>query len=310
MPPQEPTHKPVMVDEALRRLRPRAGGLYVDATVGLGGHAAAILDAAGAGARLIGVDQDPDALEIAKERLRPYGPAVTLVEANFADLDAAFDVVNETDADGILMDIGMSSYQIEHSGRGFSFTRDEPLDMRMNPETELTAAHVVNRYREEELETVIRDYGEERWAGRIARAIVRQRKQSPLATSGQLASLIEKATPGAARSRLHPATRTFQALRIRVNDELGALKHGLDIALDHLRPGGTLCVIAFHSLEDRIVKRRFREAAVNPEPRYELLTKRPMTAGDEVVDNPRARSAKLRAIRRAPTSESNDDCQS
>jgi 16S rRNA (cytosine1402-N4)-methyltransferase len=310
VPSQAPSHTPVMVVEALQCLRPHSGGLYIDATVGLGGHSAAILDAAGDGARLIGIDQDPGALDLAQERLRPYGPAVTLVEANFADLDAAFDEVGETDADGILMDIGMSSYQIENSGRGFSFTRDEPLDMRMNPETELTAAHVVNRYREEDLEAVIRDYGEERWAGRIARAVVERRKQGPLATSRQLASLIEGATPGSARRRRHPATRTFQALRICVNDELGALRLGLDKALDRLRPGGTLCVIAFHSLEDRIVKRRFRAAAESLEPTYELLTKRPMTAEDEVLDNPRARSAKLRAIRRAPTSGNADDSES
>jgi 16S rRNA (cytosine1402-N4)-methyltransferase len=288
-----------MVDEVLQCLRPRGDRLYVDATVGLGGHAARILDAAGPGARLIGVDQDPAALDLAHERLKPYGAAVTLVQANFADLDAAFEAVNERDADGILMDIGMSSYQLEHSGRGFSFSRDEPLDMRMNPETELTARHVVNRYRVEELETVIREYGEERWARRIAQEVVKQRKETALATTAQLAALIQRVTPAAKRGRIHPATRTFQALRICVNDELGALRRGLDVALDRLRPDATLCVIAFHSLEDRIVKRRFREAAVSVEPSYEVLTKRPMTAGDEVVDNPRARSAKLRAIRRA-----------
>ena len=299
MPPQEPSHTPVMVDEVLQCLRPRGDRLYVDATVGLGGHAARILDAAGPGARLIGVDQDPAALDLAHERLKPYGAAVTLVQANFADLDAAFEAVNERDADGILMDIGMSSYQLEHSGRGFSFSRDEPLDMRMNPETELTARHVVNRYRVEELETVIREYGEERWARRIAQEVVKQRKETALATTAQLAALIQRVTPAAKRGRIHPATRTFQALRICVNNELGSLRRGLDVALDRLRPDATLCVIAFHSLEDRIVKRRFREAAVSVEPSYEVLTKRPMTAGDEVVDNPRARSAKLRAIRRA-----------
>ena len=170
--------------------------------------------------------------------------------------------------------------------------------MRMNPETEPTAAHVVNRYREEELENVIREYGEERWARRIARAIVEQRKERPLNTSRQLASLVEKAIPGSARGRRHPATRTFQALRICVNDELGALTRGLGVALDRLRPDGTLCVISFHSLEDRIVKRAFRAAAAG-DGAYELLTKRPVTAEDEVLDNPRARSAKLRAIRRA-----------
>jgi 16S rRNA (cytosine1402-N4)-methyltransferase len=309
VPPQAPSHTPVMLDEVLQCLRPRAGGLYVDATTGLGGHSAAILDAAGADARLIAVDQDPGALELAQERLKPYGSSVTFVEANFADLDDVFEVVGETDADGILMDIGMSSYQIEHSGRGFSFTRDEPLDMRMNPETERTAADVVNRYREEELEKVIREYGEERWARRIARAVVEQRRDQPLKTSRQLATLVEKAIPGSARGRRHPATRTFQALRICVNDELGSLTRGLDRALDRLRPGGTLCVISFHSLEDRIVKRRFRAAAAGQDGAYELLTKRPLTAEDEVLDNPRARSAKLRAIRRAPTNEKADDSQ-
>ena len=255
MPPQEPSHTPVMVDEVLQCLRPRGDRLYVDATVGLGGHAARILDAAGPGARLIGVDQDPAALDLAHERLKPYGAAVTLVQANFADLDAAFEAVNERDADGILMDIGMSSYQLEHSGRGFSFSRDEPLDMRMNPETELTARHVVNRYRVEELETVIREYGEERWARRIAQEVVKQRKETALATTAQLAALIQRVTPAAKRGRIHPATRTFQALRICVNDELGALRRGLDVALDRLRPDATLCVIAFHSLEDRIVSK-------------------------------------------------------
>ncbi|MEO2006544.1 MAG: 16S rRNA (cytosine(1402)-N(4))-methyltransferase RsmH, partial [Candidatus Poribacteria bacterium] len=266
MPPQEPSHTPVMVDEVLQCLRPGSDRLYVDATVGLGGHSARILDAAGPGARLIGVDQDPIALDLAHERLKPYGAAVTLVQANFADLDAAFEAVNERDADGILMDIGMSSYQLDHSGRGFSFNRDEPLDMRMNPETELTARHVVNRYRVEELETVIREYGEERWARRIAQEVVKQRKENALATTAQLAALIQRVTPAAKRGRIHPATRTFQALRICVNDELGALRRGLDVALDRLRPDGTLCVIAFHSLEDRIVK-RFMQARTGGGPR-------------------------------------------
>ncbi|GIX06138.1 MAG: ribosomal RNA small subunit methyltransferase H [Candidatus Poribacteria bacterium] len=298
-------HVPVLLEEVMGLFSP-GSGTYVDATVGLGGHAFELLRRGGEGLRLIGIDRDPEALQIAQERLLEFGDRVRLVHAEFDRLDEVLDALNVEEVQGVLFDLGMSSYQLERSGRGFSFLSDEPLDMRMNPETGLTAADVVNHWRVEELEACLRTYGEERFARRIARAVERARRRRPIRTARELAELVSQAVPRR-RSRLHPATRVFQALRIVVNDELGQLERALPQAIRRLAPGGVCAVIAFHSLEDRRVKRFFRELAGSsdslPEPlrsrTFELLTKRPIVpTEEEIAQNPRARSAKLRALRR------------
>lgn len=282
-------HEPVLVDEVVAVLAPRPGATFLDATVGTGGHSEALLSRGG---RVVGVDQDPHALVVARDRLAPWGDRVTLVHGNFRDLRTLVASLALPPLDGILFDLGVSSLQLAVPERGFSFSADGPLDMRMNPEGITTAADLVNHAVEQELVWVLREYGEEWYARRIARAIVRSR---PLRTTGDLASLVSRIYPPG-RHRVHPATRTFQALRIAVNDELGALREALPDAASLLAPGGVLCVIAFHSLEDRIVKRFMREEGLAG--RLEILTKKPVTPGkEERARNPRARSAKLRAGR-------------
>ncbi|MBM3213933.1 16S rRNA (cytosine(1402)-N(4))-methyltransferase RsmH [Candidatus Poribacteria bacterium] len=299
-----PEHRPVLLGEVLTYLSPMPGMTVVDATVGLGGHSAAVLEATAPDGVVVAMDQDPDALAIARDRLASYGNRVRWHSGSFAMFGAALDAAGVGSVDGVLMDLGMSSYQLEHSKRGFSFLRDEPLDMRMNPETRETAADVVNRWSRDDLEWILRTYGEERWSRRIATGIVSARAQQPLSTTADLVRVIDRCVPrprGNPRARIHPATRSFQALRIAVNDELSALEAGIDAALRRLKAGGVLCVIAFHSLEDRVVKHRLRGAAgVGVDAaEFELLTKKPVVASaDEVASNPRARSAKLRAIRR------------
>jgi 16S rRNA (cytosine1402-N4)-methyltransferase len=288
-------------------LCPRSGGLYLDATVGVGGHAEEILRRSAPGGRLVALDQDLDALSLAHRRLAGFGDRVTFLHTNFALLDSAQRSHNLAPFDGILMDLGMSSHQLEHSGRGFSFSRDEPLDMRMNPETGRRAADVLQECDEPTLERTLRLYGEERWSRKIARAIVARRKVRPIERTADLVALIEGVVSprDRGRSRIHPATRTFQALRIVVNNELEHLAAGLTAGRNALAVGGVFCVISFHSLEDRIVKRAFRSAAETGRhgegngAAFELLTKRPVVPADEeIARNPRARSAKLRAIRR------------
>ncbi|HQM38393.1 MAG TPA: 16S rRNA (cytosine(1402)-N(4))-methyltransferase RsmH [Candidatus Bipolaricaulis anaerobius] len=280
-------HEPVLVAEVVRFLAPAPAALIVDATVGTGGHAEALL---ARGARVIGIDQDPAALDRARERLRPYTDRVQLLPGNFRDLPALVPPVPRVD--GVLFDLGASSLQFDSPERGFSFLAAGPLDMRMDPTAPVTAADLVNRLPEAELARILWEYGEERYARRIARAIVQQR---PLRTTTELARLVACLYPPG-RHRIHPATRTFQALRIAVNDELGALEAGLAGAVRLLAPGGVLCVISFHSLEDRIVKHFLRREALTG--RLEVLTKKPLRPEeDEVSRNPRARSAKLRAAR-------------
>ena len=282
-------HEPVLVEEVLHFLDPAPGKLFVDATVGTGGHAAALLSR---GARVIGIDQDPQALELARERVHPFGDRVQLLQGNFRALPALVAPLSLPRVDGVLFDLGASSLQFGRPERGFSFQADGPLDMRMDPAGPVTAHDLVDRLPEAELARILWEYGEERYAQRIARAIVRAR---PIHTTGELASLVARTYPPG-RHRIHPATRTFQALRIAVNDELGALEGGLDAARRLLSPMGVLCVIAFHSLEDRIVKRFLRQEAFAG--RIEVLTKKPLSpAAAEIARNPRARSAKLRAAR-------------
>jgi len=294
---REARHVPVLLKEAIDFLNVRRGGTYIDATVGLGGHSYEIARRLGAPGHLIGVDKDPAAIEIAGFSLRASGsgqtdwPTVDLRHGSFADL--ANDQ-RPTTIDGLLADLGVSSLQLDSAARGFSFQADGPLDMRMDPRSERTAEQVVNHLDERELADVIYEFGEERRSRRIARAIVRSR---PIQTTAQLADVISAAARPMNREerRIHPATRTFQALRIFVNRELDDLKALLEAAPRILKPGGRVVVISFHSLEDRIVKDAFREGAMKDR-HFRLLTKKPVTATEEENDrNPRARSAKLRA---------------
>ena len=289
----ESGHVPVLLKEAIDFLNVRRGGTYIDATVGLGGHSYEIAKRLGAPGHLIGFDKDPAALKSARERLQSQDadwPRVELRHGSFADI--ANDQRPGT-IDGILADLGVSSLQLSDAARGFSFQAEGPLDMRMNPQAELTADQVVNHMSERELADVIYEFGEERRSRRIARAIVRSR---PIRSTAQLADVISAAARpmNQAERRIHPATRTFQALRIFVNRELDDLRGLLNAAPQLLKPGGRLVIISFHSLEDRIVKDSLREGVKLGH--YKLLTKKPATASEEEIDrNPRARSAKLRA---------------
>ncbi len=291
---REVGHVPVLLKEAIDFLAIKRGGTYIDATVGLGGHSFEIAKRLGARGHLIGLDKDPAALEVARAKLQGADwPLMTLLHRSFAEL------VNDqrpTTIDGILADIGVSSLQLNDAARGFSFQAEGPLDMRMNPQAGRTAEQVVNQVDEVTLANLIYEFGEERRSRRIARAIVRSR---PIRTTAQLADVISVAARpmNQAERRIHPATRTFQALRIFVNDELKELQALLNAAPQLLKPGGRLVVISFHSLEDRIVKDSLRDGV--KQGYYESLTKKPVTASEEEIDrNPRSRSAKLRAAER------------
>jgi 16S rRNA (cytosine1402-N4)-methyltransferase len=291
------THVPVLTAEVLEQLRPERGGLFVDCTVGLGGHARALL-AAGA-SRLIGLDRDRDALDRARETLAPWSDRVELVHTDYRSLPDVLDARQVPLIDGALADLGVSSMQFDEPGRGFSFQRDEPLDMRMDRSDGDTAADLVARSTEEDLANAIFQYGEERFSRRIARAIVAVRDETPIDTTGRLADIVRRNVPRRGYQRIDPATRTFQALRIWVNRELDGLDRFLEQAVARLRAGGRLAVITFHSLEDRIVKHTFRALAQRDGSMLRVLTKKPIVPGeDEVRRNPRARSAKLRAAER------------
>jgi 16S rRNA (cytosine1402-N4)-methyltransferase len=289
-------HIPVMRDEVVGLLQPMAGGLFVDCTVGLGGHTRALLEAGAS--RLIGLDRDPAALAIARETVTDWKDRVELVHADYRHLGAVLDARGVGEVAGVLADLGVSSMQLDAEGRGFSFRRDEPLDMRMDPTAGETAADLLAQVPETELANVIFQFGEERHSRRIARALVTARERTPLTTTGQVAEIVRRALRKKGWQRIDPATRTFQALRIWVNRELDGLDAFLVAAAERLAVGGRLAVIAFHSLEDRIVKHTFR-AIVSTGP-FEIVTKRPVTPADEeLADNPRARSAKLRVLHRA-----------
>jgi 16S rRNA (cytosine1402-N4)-methyltransferase len=292
-----PDHVPVMRAEVLGALAPQRGGLFVDCTVGLGGHASAVLEAGAT--RLIGIDRDRDALAIARARLERWADRVELVHDDYRGLAGVLDARGVAAADGILVDLGVSSLQFDGEGRGFSFQRDEPLDMRMDRSTGPTAADVIAELDETDLANLIYRFGEERYSRRIARAIVEARRQAPVATTGQLAALVKRAVPRKGYSPIHPATRTFQALRIQVNGELEGLDRFVDEACRRLAPGGRLVVIAFHSLEDRVVKHTLRALAADEGRSLRLLARKAAQPTDaEVEANPRSRSAKLRAIER------------
>jgi 16S rRNA (cytosine1402-N4)-methyltransferase len=296
-------HRPVLVREAVELLAPRAGALVVDATCGGGGHSAEILRT---GADVLALDQDPDAIEFAAEKLAEYGGRVTLRQANFREAARVLDELGVVGIGGALLDLGVSSRQLENAIRGFSVMRQGPLDMRMDPRTELTAATVVNSFSEEDLTRIFRELGEEPAARRIASQLVKLRKVSPFQDTMQLAKAIEKIVWR--HGRRHPATQVFQALRMEVNDELGALEEGLRVLTKRLESGARIAVITFHSLEDRIVKNFFRdrsrewldrpewpEPQRNPDFAFRLVTTKPVEPGEnEQRINPRSRSAKLR----------------
>ncbi|MEK6606534.1 MAG: 16S rRNA (cytosine(1402)-N(4))-methyltransferase RsmH [Myxococcota bacterium] len=295
-------HAPVMSEEALAYLRPRPGGVYCDATLGGAGHAVRVLDASAPDGRLVAIDRDPVALARARERLASYGERVTLLHGDFGDIAALLDGLGVDACDGFLLDLGLSSDQLEDPLRGFSFARAGPLDMRMDPTEGESAAELLRRLDADELADLLASYGEQPAARRVARAIQRAALEGRLATTGDLADLVAAVAPRF--GRIHPATRVFMALRIAVNDELGALGRFLDSFVHRLRLGGRVVVIAFHSLEDRAVKRRLRDLARRDregasEPRVALLTRKPLRPTEaEIARNPRARSAKLRAAER------------
>jgi 16S rRNA (cytosine1402-N4)-methyltransferase len=292
-------HVPVLTEAVVHYLRPERGGTFVDCTVGLGGHSKALLEAGATS--VIGFDRDVDALARARATLAPWGERVDLVHADYRSLDAVLDRRSVEFVDGALADLGVSSLQFDAEGRGFSFQRDEPLDMRMDATTGETAAAIVARASEQELADAIYAYGEERFSRRIARSIVTARREEPIATTGRLAAIVRRAVPRRGYMRIDPATRTFQALRIWVNRELDGLDRFIETAVRHLKAGARLVIISFHSLEDRIVKHTLRALEQRREPgsTVTVLTKKPVIPDDlEVEANPRARSAKLRAAER------------
>ena len=286
-----PVHRPVLLDEVIDWMAPREGAILVDGTAGAGGHAVELARRVGPGGRLIGLDRDPEMLAMAGEAVE--GLPATLIRASYSDLPDVLDDLGIETVDGILLDLGLSSDQLSWTRRGFSFAADGPLDMRFDPDAEETAADLVNRLDADALADVLYQYGEERHSRRIARRIVESRRVEPIRTTARLAEIVRKSVPGK-WGPIDPATRTFQALRIRVNRELEHLEAAMEDLPDCLGPGGRLVVISFHSLEDRRVKHAFRD-----DPRLEVLTRKPVSASaDEVRQNPRSRSAKLRAAER------------
>lgn len=284
-------HRSVLLDECIEFLHPRSGKVYMDGTMGLGGHSEGILQASSPDGRVIAFDWDAAAIEKSRERLDGFGERLTIVRRNFSEIKEGLTECGIDRVDGILIDIGLSSLQLDIGGRGFSFQQDEPLDMRMDLRQKVTAASILAKCKEQELADIFYYYGEEKQARRIASFVVEERKKQPIETSKQLVDLVAKAVPKRFHpKRKHVATLVFQALRIAVNTELENLSKILDEAANHLTPGGRLCVISFHSLEDRMVKRRFRESK-----EFKVLTKKPVMASqEEVKANPRSRSARLR----------------
>ena len=304
-------HIPVLFHEIMDIMAPQPGEVFVDCTLGGGGHSRGFLERMGDDGRLIGIDQDTNALQAAGANLAEFGDRVTYVHSNYNNLDEILNTYAPDGVDGILFDIGVSSHQLDEKDRGFSYMQDAPLDMRMNQSQNFSAWDVVNTYSEEELNRIIKEYGEERWAKRVAQFIVEFRKEKPVETTGELVDIIKRAIPKGAREEgSHPAKRTFQAIRIEVNDELGVLTRTISVAAKHLKKGGRLGIISFHSLEDRIVKEQFRYLASDcicpPELPFcqcdkvsevKILTRKPVTATKEELEaNSRSKSAKFRAV--------------
>lgn len=302
-------HISVLKNESIEGLNIKPGGLYVDGTLGGGGHGLEILKAGG---RLIGIDRDSEAIKAAGERLKGC-ENVSLVHDNFCNISEILDSLSVDKADGFLLDLGVSSYQLDNGERGFSYNTDAPLDMRMDRDKSCSAFDVVNSYSEDELNRVIKEYGEEKWSRRIARFIIEERRVKPIETTFELNTVIKKAIPKKAREKGgHPSKRTFQAIRIGVNNELGIIETTIETMADRLNPGGRICIITFHSLEDRIVKNTFKRLE-NPcvcprefpvcvcgkKPKVKIITRKPVTAGEaELGENNRAHSAKLRIAER------------
>jgi 16S rRNA (cytosine1402-N4)-methyltransferase len=291
----EPQHVPVLVEEVRTLLQPQRGGIFVDCTVGLAGHSRMLLE--GGADRLIGIDRDTDALALARAALSEFGDRVTLVHADYRDIASVLDAQGVAEVSGVLADFGVSSMQLDAEGRGFSFRRDEPLDMRMDRTSGETAADLIDRVDEHELADVIYQFGEERRSRQVARAIVAARQQGRIETTARLAEIVRRAVAARGWQRIDPATRTFQALRIWVNRELDGLDSFIGSASDRLQAGGgRIALISFHSLEDRVVKHTLRALSRGDDAKLQLLTKHPVIATDaESAANPRARSAKLRA---------------
>lgn len=307
-------HKSVLLEETLENLKVRQDGIYVDGTLGGGGHAAAVLTRLKEG-RLIGIDQDQDAIKAALERLAPFGDKAVIVRSNYEAMGQVLDSLGIQKVDGIYLDLGVSSYQLDTPKRGFTYRdKDAPLDMRMDQRNQRTAADLLNTCQEDELCRILRDYGEERFARRIARNIVLARQTKPLETAGELVEIIRRSIPMKIQAEGgHPAKRTFQAIRIELNQELAVLEHSIDTMIERLKPKGRLCIITFHSLEDRIVKNRFRD---NEKPcicpprlpvcvcgkvsRGRVVTRKPVVpTSEELTENTRAKSAKLRVFEKA-----------
>ncbi len=311
LPSPESVHVSVLLNETVDALAPRAGGRYLDGTVGMGGHSFALMERTGGQGFLCGLDRDTQALELARVRLAPFGEHVRLAHSRYSGFETVLDTLGWDFIDGALIDIGVSSLQIDSAERGFSFSSDGPLDMRMDRDSgDAPVSRLVNRARVEDLKDIIERYGEDPQAGRIARAIAEARIRKPIETTGDLAAIVERAYPAAwrAKARNHPATRTFQALRVAVNDEIGELERFLDAILGRLKPGGRVAVISFHSLEDRVVKHKMKswtQGCICPkhlpvcvchhEPEALLVTPKPVCPSErEIMLNPRAGSAKLR----------------
>lgn len=284
-------HKSVLLDEIAGFLSPKPLGIYVDATVGSGGHAERILEESAPSGRLIGIDVDPLMLDIAKKRLGRFGERCSLIEGNYIELQEILNKLGINEIDGIIFDLGVSTEHFLDSHRGFSIAKDGPLDMRLSPRIIITAGEIINRWAPNELIEILYKYGEERWAKRIVKYIVEERRRKKIDTTGELAEIIIRAV-GGRRGKIHPATKTFQALRIAVNDELNNIETVMPIAVNTLKIGGRICVISFHSLEDRIIKNIFRSLAGSG---LRIITKKPVVPKrEEIIANPRARSAKLR----------------
>ncbi len=306
-------HKSVLLRETIDSLNIREGGIYVDGTLGGGGHASEVCRRLGEGGRLIGIDQDADAIAAATERLKEFGSKVTIVRSNYENIAAILDSLEIDLVDGIYLDLGVSSYQLDTAERGFTYREDAPLDMRMDQRNPKTAADIVNTYSESDLYRIIRDYGEDRFAKNIAKHIVRAREDHPIATTGELTEIIKAAIPAKIRATGgHPAKQTFQAIRIELNRELEVLSQSIDTMIDRLKPGGRLSIITFHSLEDRIVKTRFKHnenpctcppdfpvCVCGKKSKGRVVTRKPIVpTGEEIEENKRAKSSKLRVFER------------
>jgi len=292
------SHIPVMLNEVLGYLNLKPGQTIVDATIGTGGHSQKILERISVGVRLIGIDRDAESLDIARERLKEYSNVCNFIHGNFSDIDVILESLNVRKIDGILLDLGVSSFQLDNPSRGFSFQNEGPLDMRLDRNNYISAYDLLNNLNEDEISTLLWNFGQEKWHNRIARLLVKEREKHPIATTKELSNIVVRAIPPKYRHyRIHPATRTFQAVRIAVNRELENIEKGINKMVDFLNPGARMCVISFHSLEDRIVKFSFRN--FQSLEKIRIITPKPLTpTPEEIKENPSSRSARLRVAER------------